>query len=130
MQELDQEVEEVISLGRYSEWGRKPVKVRMRSQVVAEEIMARKGKLADDTENKDIWIKRDMNLEKRETEKVLRNEAKEKKREKDGDREKNFLLDSSRYETKEVVPTEERGDRGRGKKLRVTYPASWRLEII
>ncbi|MPC16610.1 hypothetical protein E2C01_009439 [Portunus trituberculatus] len=34
MQELDQEVEEVIWLGRYSEWGRRPMKVRMRSQVV------------------------------------------------------------------------------------------------
>ncbi|MPC59180.1 hypothetical protein E2C01_053196 [Portunus trituberculatus] len=57
-QELDQEVEEVIRLGRYSEWGRRPMKVRMRSQVAVEEIMGRKGKLADDTEHKDIWIKK------------------------------------------------------------------------
>ncbi|MPC10783.1 hypothetical protein E2C01_003423 [Portunus trituberculatus] len=42
MQELDQEVEEVIRLGRYSEEGRRPVKVRMRSQVAVQEIMARK----------------------------------------------------------------------------------------
>ncbi|MPC88899.1 hypothetical protein E2C01_083823 [Portunus trituberculatus] len=75
---MDQEVEEVIRLGRYSEEGRRPMKVRMRSQVAVEEIMARKGKLAGDTEHKDIWIKRDMNLEEREKEKVLRNEAKEK----------------------------------------------------
>ncbi|MPC58110.1 hypothetical protein E2C01_052105 [Portunus trituberculatus] len=79
MQELDQEVEEVIRLGRYSEGSRKPVKVRMRSQVVVEEIMGRKGKLANDTEHKDIWIKRDMNLEERKKEIVLINEAKEKK---------------------------------------------------
>ncbi|MPC49731.1 hypothetical protein E2C01_043543 [Portunus trituberculatus] len=64
-QELDQEVEEVVRLG-------------MRSQVVVEEIMARKGKLTDDTEHKDIWIKSDMKLEEREKEKVLRNEGKEK----------------------------------------------------
>ncbi|MPC64865.1 hypothetical protein E2C01_058987 [Portunus trituberculatus] len=57
MQELDQEVEEVIRLGRYSEGCRRPINVRMRSQVVVEEIMARKGKLADDTEHKDVWIK-------------------------------------------------------------------------
>ncbi|MPC76398.1 hypothetical protein E2C01_070808 [Portunus trituberculatus] len=50
----------------------------MRLQVAVKEIMTRKGKLADDTEHIDIWIKRDMNLEKREKEKVLRNEAKEK----------------------------------------------------
>ncbi|MPD02192.1 hypothetical protein E2C01_097756 [Portunus trituberculatus] len=57
-QELDQEEEEeVIRLGRFSEGDRRPMKVRMRSQVSVEEIMARKGKLADDTEHKDIWIK-------------------------------------------------------------------------
>ncbi|MPC15001.1 hypothetical protein E2C01_007782 [Portunus trituberculatus] len=55
--------------GRYSEGCRRAMKVRMRSQMVVEEIMARKGELADDTEHKDIWIKRDMNLEEREKEK-------------------------------------------------------------
>ncbi|MPC69700.1 hypothetical protein E2C01_063931 [Portunus trituberculatus] len=77
-QELDHKMEEVIRLGRYSEGGRRPMKVRMRSQVAIEEIMARKGKLADDVEHKDIWIKRDMNLEEKEKEKVVRSEAKEK----------------------------------------------------
>ncbi|MPC51007.1 hypothetical protein E2C01_044844 [Portunus trituberculatus] len=48
-EELDQEVEEVIRLGRFSERSNKPMKVRMRSQVVVEEIMIRKGKLANDT---------------------------------------------------------------------------------
>ncbi|MPC60858.1 hypothetical protein E2C01_054917 [Portunus trituberculatus] len=80
-QELDQEMEEVIRLGRYSEGGR-PMKVRLRSQVAVEEIMARKGKLADNTEHKDIWIIRDMNLKEREKGKVLISEAKEKKNEK------------------------------------------------
>ncbi|MPC71961.1 hypothetical protein E2C01_066253 [Portunus trituberculatus] len=89
-QEFDKEME-VIRLGRYSEGGRRPMKVKMRSQVAVEEIMARKGKLADDVDYKEIWIKRDMILEEREKEKVLRSEAKEKKREKDRDRE-GFLL--------------------------------------
>ncbi|MPC51247.1 hypothetical protein E2C01_045091 [Portunus trituberculatus] len=71
-------MEEVIRLGRYSKEGRTPMKVRMRSQVAAEEIMARKGKLADDIEHKDIWINRDMNLEGREKEKMVRSEGKEK----------------------------------------------------
>ncbi|MPC27870.1 hypothetical protein E2C01_021058 [Portunus trituberculatus] len=69
-QELDQEVEEVIRLESFSEGEKRPMKVRMRSQVVMEEIMTRKGKLADDTEFKDIWMKRDMNLEEREREKL------------------------------------------------------------
>ncbi|MPC23219.1 hypothetical protein E2C01_016259 [Portunus trituberculatus] len=79
-QELEQEVEEVIRLRRYSDGRRRPMKVRMRSPVAAKEIMARKGKLADDTEHKDIWIKKNMNLEESEKEKMLRNEAKEKTR--------------------------------------------------
>ncbi|MPC43638.1 hypothetical protein E2C01_037290 [Portunus trituberculatus] len=65
-QELGQEVEEVIRLARFSEGGRRPMKVRIRFQVAVEDIMAGKGKLADDTEHKDIWMKRDMNLEERE----------------------------------------------------------------
>ncbi|MPC67007.1 hypothetical protein E2C01_061167 [Portunus trituberculatus] len=117
-QEFDQEVEEVIRLGRYNEGNRRPMKVRIRSQEAVEEIMNRKGKLADDVEHKDIWIKRDMNLEERETEKVLKSEAQEKKQEKDRHREE-FLLEGSGYESKEVVPKEKRGHEG-GKKLRVT----------
>ncbi|MPC24646.1 hypothetical protein E2C01_017732 [Portunus trituberculatus] len=62
----------------------------MRSQVAVEEIMARKGKLADDTEHKDIWIKRDMNLEEREKEKVLRSEAKERNEKRTEIKKKNF----------------------------------------
>ncbi|MPC85796.1 hypothetical protein E2C01_080591 [Portunus trituberculatus] len=56
------------------------MKVKMRSQVAVEEIMASKGKLADDVDHKEIWIKRDMNIEEREKEKVLRSEAKENTR--------------------------------------------------
>ncbi|MPC69425.1 hypothetical protein E2C01_063650 [Portunus trituberculatus] len=114
-QEFDQEVEEVIRLGRYSEGGR-PMKVKMRSQVAVEEIMVRKGKLADDVDLKEMWIKRDMNLEEREKQKVLRSEAKEKKQEKDRDREEEFLLEGSGYETKE-----KRGGHEGGNKLRVTH---------
>ncbi|MPC10357.1 hypothetical protein E2C01_002991 [Portunus trituberculatus] len=89
-QELNQEVEEVIRSGRYSEGAKRSMKVRMKSQVGVEEIMARKGKLADDTEHKDIWIKRDMNLEEREKEKVLRNEAEEKNEKRTEIEKKNF----------------------------------------
>ncbi|MPC62606.1 hypothetical protein E2C01_056693 [Portunus trituberculatus] len=62
----------------------------MRLQVAVEEIRARRGKLADDIEHKDAWIKRDMNLEEKEKEKVLRSEAKEKKTRKGQIEKKNF----------------------------------------
>ncbi|MPC85363.1 hypothetical protein E2C01_080133 [Portunus trituberculatus] len=52
--------------------------------------MIRKGKLADDTEYKNIWIKRYMNLEEREKESVQRNEAKEKKKKRPEIEKKNF----------------------------------------
>ncbi|MPC57720.1 hypothetical protein E2C01_051707 [Portunus trituberculatus] len=89
-QELHQEVEEVIRLGIYSEGGRKPMKVRMKSQVAVEEIMARKGKLTNDNDHMDIWIKRDMNLVEKEKEKVLRSEAKEKYEKRTEIEKKNF----------------------------------------
>ncbi|MPC75079.1 hypothetical protein E2C01_069463 [Portunus trituberculatus] len=78
-QEFEQEVEEVVRMGRYTEGGKRPMKVKMRSQVAVEEIMTRKGKLADDVDHKEIWIEKGMNLEEREKEKALRGEAKEKK---------------------------------------------------
>ena len=77
-QGLDQEIEEIHRIGKYNEGGTRPLKVRMRSQVAVDEIMARTGKLAENDEYKDIWIKRDMNLEEREKERALRKEAKEK----------------------------------------------------
>ena len=67
-QSLDQEVGEVHRIGKYNEGGTRPLRVRMRSQIAVEEMMARTGKLAEDIEHKDIWIKKDMNLEERERE--------------------------------------------------------------
>ena len=66
--------------------------MKLRSQTTVEEILARTGKLAENTKYKNIWIKRDMNMEEREKEKDLRDEAKEKKREEDRDREEEILL--------------------------------------
>ena len=77
-QGIDQEIEEIHRIGKYNEGGARPLKVRMRSQVAVDEIMARTGKLAENDEYKDIWIKREMNLEEREKERALRKEAKEK----------------------------------------------------
>ena len=76
-QGMEREIE-VYRIGKYKEEGKRPIKVMMRSQVVIEEILARTGKLAENHDYKNIWIKRDTNLEEREREKELRNEAKEK----------------------------------------------------
>lgn len=77
-QELEKEVEKVYRLGKYSEDSKRPLKVKRRSQVGVKEIMARTRKLAGNSEFNQIWIKRDINQE-REKERILRNEAKEKK---------------------------------------------------
>lgn len=77
-QGLEKEIEEVYRLGKYSEGSKRPLKVKMRSQVGVEEILARTGKLAGNSEYSQIWIKRDMSQEEREKERELRNEAKVK----------------------------------------------------
>lgn len=84
-------MEEAYRIGKYSEGGKKPLKVRMRSQVAVEEILARIGKLAESSEYKNIWVKRDMDLEEQEKERDLRNEAKEKKQEEQRPRRGNFI---------------------------------------
>ena len=59
-QELEKEIEEVYRLGKYREGNSRSLKVKMRSQVRVEEILARTGKLAEKTEYKQIWVKREM----------------------------------------------------------------------
>ena len=90
-QELEKEVEEVYRLGKYSEGSKRPLKIKMRSQVGAEEIIARSGKLAGSLECSHIWIKRDMNQEEREKERKLRNEAREKNEKRTETEKKKFF---------------------------------------
>ena len=73
------EIEEVFRLEKYKEGGKRPLKLRMRSKVATEEILARTRKLSEIEEYTNVWIKHDMNEEEREKEKELRREAKEKK---------------------------------------------------
>ena len=64
-QNLEKEVEETYRIGKYREGNIRPLKVRMRSQVTVEEITARANRLAQSERYKEIWIKREMNLEER-----------------------------------------------------------------
>ena len=77
-QELEKDVDETYRIGKYTEGGLRPLKVKMISQISVEEVLARTGKLAQRMEYKDVWIKREMNLEEREKERELRKEAREK----------------------------------------------------
>ncbi|MPC56399.1 hypothetical protein E2C01_050359 [Portunus trituberculatus] len=52
--ELDQEIGKVIRLGSFSEVGKRPNESENEIAGSVEEIMTRKGKLANDTEFKDI----------------------------------------------------------------------------
>ena len=90
-QGLEKEIEEIYRLGKYSEGSRRPLKVKLRSQVGVEEILARTGKLAGNTEYGHIWVKRDMNQEERERERKLRNEAKEKNEQRTETEKKKFF---------------------------------------
>ena len=72
------EVEEVYRIGKYNEEKVRPVKIKMRSQVAAEEILTKTGKLALSQEYKKVWIKRDMNEEEREKKNELRKIARER----------------------------------------------------
>ena len=131
-QGLEEEIEEVVRLGKYREEGVRPIKIRMRSQAAAERILSRTGRLASRSEYERVWIKRDMNSEERKMEGDLREEAKEKKPEQDRERREGVLLESDGHEAEEVVYSGERSNgretvalskkRGSGKgKLRVMY---------
>ena len=77
-QELEKDIEEVFRIGKYVEGRHRPIKIKLKSQTTVEELLARSARLASKEETKDILIKRDMNIEEREKEKLLRAEAKEK----------------------------------------------------
>ena len=75
---LNEEIEEVFRLGKYEENKHRPLKIRMRSQVAAEELIARSWKLASKESFKKVWIRRDLNEDERMKVNELWTEAKEK----------------------------------------------------
>ena len=75
---LEEEIEEVVRIGKYNEGGQRPMKIRFKSQSTAEEILGRSWRLANKDAYKNIWIKKDMTEEERAKTKELIDEAKEK----------------------------------------------------
>ncbi|XP_076047896.1 uncharacterized protein LOC143029210 [Oratosquilla oratoria] len=72
------QIEEKFRLGKYSTDKTRPIKIKFRSQTMAENILSKTGKLATSEQYKKVWIKREMNKEEREEEKKKRIEAKGK----------------------------------------------------
>ena len=75
---LSEEIEEIFRLGKYEENKHRPLKIRMRSQVAAEELIAKSWKLASKEDYRRVWIRRDLNEDERVKVNELWNEAKEK----------------------------------------------------
>ena len=88
--ELSEEIEEFRRLGKYQEGGHRPIKIRLRSQIAAEEVLSRAKLLARTDKYKKVWIKRDMNKEEREAERELKQVASEKNEERTEMEKKRF----------------------------------------
>ena len=76
--EIEEEIEEVSRIGKYEEGGSRPIKVKLRSQVEAEEILQRAWRLSKKEGLKRIFIRRLMNEEERNRLAALFKEAQEK----------------------------------------------------
>ena len=100
---LSDQIEEVIRLGKYIEGKTRPMKIRLKSQASAEEILAGSWKLARKEILKNVWLKRDLN--EREILKLneLWEKAKKTPPEQSRSGEDEILLESQRYEIKEMV---------------------------
>ena len=84
------EIEEVHRLGKYSEEGIRPLKVKFRAQSTATEIISYAWKLDKVEQYKKVWIKRDMNEEERFKINELIKEAKEKNENRSEEEKKKF----------------------------------------
>ena len=58
---LEEEIDEIQRLGRYTEGGKRPIRIKFKSQTAATDVLQRTGKLKEIEEYKEVWIKRDLN---------------------------------------------------------------------
>ena len=87
---LENEVEEFRRLGKYVQGKSRPLKIKFKSQVDAEEALAGASKLAKKEETKNIWIKKDLNREERAKVSELWTEATAKNEERTEEEKKVF----------------------------------------
>ena len=76
--EICEEIEEVTRIGKFEEGKQRPMRIRLRSQVTAERVLAGSWRLASKEEYKKVWVRRDLNEDERAKLGELWNEAKEK----------------------------------------------------
>ena len=88
---IEKEIDEVGRIGKYKEGGKRPVRIKFKSQTAAGEVLQRSGKLKVTEEYKTVWIKKDMNEEERAEEKDLWNEMKEKNGQRTEEEKKKFF---------------------------------------
>ncbi|MPC99531.1 hypothetical protein E2C01_094951 [Portunus trituberculatus] len=77
--EYQGEIEEVSRIGRYEEGKARPMRIKFKSQALAEEVLTGSWRLGKREDYKDIWIRRDMNAEERNKTSDLWKQVKEKK---------------------------------------------------
>lgn len=85
------EIEEVFRLGKYKEGVQRPIKIRFRSQVAAEEVVGRAWKLSKTENYKKVWVRKDRTMEERNTIKDLKAQANEKNETRTEEEKKKFF---------------------------------------
>ena len=88
---LEDEVDEIHRLGQYKEGTTRPVKVLLKSQCAAEDILYRTTKLKETAGYENIYIKRNRNEEERRKHNELLAEAREKNNERSEEEKKTFF---------------------------------------
>ena len=109
---LENEIEEYKRLGKYEAGKIRPVKVKFKSQLDAEEALAGASKLARKEGFKNIWIKKDLNEEERAKINELWTEAKAKNEERTEAQKKAFYWKVMDMKIRKwyIKPREEGGD--------------------
>ena len=80
-EDVSGEIEDYMRLGKYEEGKSRPIKITLKSQVIAERLISMSWKLKDTQETRMIYVRRNMTQEERDkmreliTEVKLRNEA-------------------------------------------------------
>ena len=90
-EKYEDEVDEVRRLGRYVQGGARPIKIRFKSQVAAEELVCRAGRFSKSEAYKNVWLKRDLDEEERNKMKELNQCAKVKNEERSEEEKKEFF---------------------------------------
>ena len=77
-EEWNKEVEDCWRLGKYSKGESRPLKIRFKSTKAAEEILNKSWKLSEDERYSKVIIRKDLNVEERNTMREINREVKEK----------------------------------------------------